>query len=222
MSSSNATIGTCPSPCGDSPLTIAGNIISILTFAYALLAGLFYYYSVVVNASDEMSELLRAYIPLYEDGISLRHSTNKEQVKQRGDLDLDSAYTHLVSELTEAKSLIDKIMRQVKYRSSAWDTAGQAGEREKHGSSAWDIAGQAGERERQAVERDAVREKLVDHVRRQYRWSVRFRLLANREELRTASRQLHKRIEHFKRASIPYFPESVSYNVRIAASDANI
>jgi hypothetical protein len=85
LSSSNATIGTCPSPCGDSPLSIAGNIISILTFAYALLAGLFYYYSVVVNASDEMSELLRAYIPLYEDGISLRHSTNEEEVKERGD-----------------------------------------------------------------------------------------------------------------------------------------
>jgi hypothetical protein len=100
-----------------------------LTFAYALLAGLFYYYSVVVNASDEMSELLRAYIPLYEDGISLRHSTNEEEVKERGDLDLDSAYIHLVSELTEAKSLIDKIMRRVKYGGSARDIAGQAGER---------------------------------------------------------------------------------------------
>ena len=48
---------TCCPECGDSPLSITGNITGILTFAYALLASSLVFFAVVRSAEHEMLQL---------------------------------------------------------------------------------------------------------------------------------------------------------------------
>lgn len=52
MSNANA----CP-PCSDSPLSVTGNVIGILTFAYVLVVGIWWRVNIVNNAQSELMDL---------------------------------------------------------------------------------------------------------------------------------------------------------------------
>lgn len=72
MVAANSSVGVCPSPCGDTPLAIAGNVAGFLTFAYGSLGLFLYYYHVVVNGSDEAAELVKDLTELWEEASTLR------------------------------------------------------------------------------------------------------------------------------------------------------
>ncbi|KAF2261077.1 hypothetical protein CC78DRAFT_619747 [Lojkania enalia] len=177
MSSANCTVGICPSDCSDSGLSTTGNIVGILTFAYALFAGLMYYYYVVNDASEEMARLAEDLEDAYTEGTILSQGV-KDYITESNNPPLKKHY----DDLEEILAKVDKKLNDLASPSSASPsrpTATPNPVRPDPNSS----------------QRD---ELVSDYVRRQYLPTVRIRYLAKRRHLRDLLRNLTREIKIMK------------------------
>jgi len=112
---------TCPE-CSDSPLSLTGNIVGILTFAIGLLASSLAFFIIASGIQDELTALESS---LAKSGHQIQHSRRYFQARDSDrDLALQEMEAEMAAALDSTETLylevLDKVRRVRESAGSVW------------------------------------------------------------------------------------------------------